>query len=123
MAQALDPIDTVLAELRQDLGNTLTVINIVVALRGNQPQLLPLLRDILGELSQHIEASLPAIPAELTTQQAADFLNISRPHLVRLLTAGKIPHRKVGMHRRVVFEDLIAYKKRLDTAREKALSN
>jgi excisionase family DNA binding protein len=123
MAQALDPIDTVLAELHQDIGNTLCVINIVVALRRNRSQLLPLLRDMLGELSQHIEASLPTLPAELTTQQAADLLNVSRLHLVRLLTEGKIPHRKVGTHRRVVFEDLMVYKKRIDTARATALSN
>ena len=64
MAQALDPIDTLLAELRQDIGNTLTLINIVVELRRNQRQLLQLLRRMLGELSQHIEASLPAIPEE-----------------------------------------------------------
>jgi excisionase family DNA binding protein len=123
MAQALDPIDTVLAELHQDIGNTLCVINIVVALRRNRSQLLPLLRGMLGELSQHIEASLPTLPAELTTQQAADLLNVSRLHLVRLLTEGKIPHRKVGTHRRVVFEDLMVYKKRIDTARATALSN
>jgi excisionase family DNA binding protein len=123
MAQALDPIDTMLAELRHDIGNTLSVINVVVALWRNEPGLLPLLRGMLGELSQHIEASLLTIPAELTTQQAAELLNVPRPHLVRLLTQGKIPHRKVGMHRRVVFEDLMAYKKRLDTARDKALSN
>jgi excisionase family DNA binding protein len=123
MAQALDPIDTMLAELRHDIGNTLSVINVVVALWRNEPGLLPLLRGMLGELSQHIEVSLLTIPAELTTQQAAELLNVPRPHLVRLLTQGKIPHRKVGMHRRVVFEDLMAYKKRLDTARDKALSN
>ena len=64
MAQALDPIDTLLVELRQDLVNTLTLLNIVVELRRNQPQLLQLLRDMLGELRQHIEASLPAIPEE-----------------------------------------------------------
>jgi len=123
MAQVLDPIDTVLAELRHNIGNTLCMIDIVVALRGNRSQLLPLLHDMLGQLSQHIEVSLPTIPAELTTQQAADLLNVSRLHLVRLLTDGKIPHRKVGTHRRVVIEDLMAYKKRIDTARDKALSN
>jgi excisionase family DNA binding protein len=123
MAQALDPIDTVLAELRHDIGNTLCVINIVLALQRNRSQLLPLLHDMLGQLSQHIEVSLPTIPAELTTQQAADLLNVSRLHLVRLLTERKIPHRKVGTHRRVVIEDLMAYKKRIDTARDKALSN
>jgi hypothetical protein len=64
MAQALDPIDTLLAELIEDISNTLTIINIVVELRRNQPQLLRLLRSMLGELSQHIEASLPAIPEE-----------------------------------------------------------
>jgi excisionase family DNA binding protein len=123
MAQALDPIDTVLAELRHDIGNTLCVINIVLALQRNRSQLLPLLHDMLGQLSQHIEVSLPTIPAELTIQQAAKLLNVSRLHLVRLLTERKIPHRKVGTHRRVVIEDLMAYKKRIDTARDKALSN
>jgi hypothetical protein len=80
MAQALDPIDTVLAELRQDLGNTLTVINIVVALRGNQPQLLQLLRDMLDELSQHIEASLPAIPEEDDVARSITHLDNRRMH-------------------------------------------
>ena len=64
MEQALDPIDTLLVELRQNLVNTLTLLNIVVELRRNQPQLLQLLLDMLGELRQHIEASLLAIPEE-----------------------------------------------------------
>ena len=59
--------------------------------------------------------------AELTTVQAADVLNVSRPFLIKLLDEEKLPHRKIGRHRRILLEDVMNYKAHIDRERERVL--
>lgn len=82
---------------------------------------LRLLDEILSELAMGNAVKVVPIHAELTTQEGADLLNVSRPHLVKLLDENVIPHTRVGRHRRVKFADLMDYKQRRDAESRQAM--
>lgn len=82
---------------------------------------IQMLLTVLSEMSQGNAISLIPRHQELSTQEAASILNVSRPFLVGLLEKGDIPHHKVGSHRRVRLEDVLAYKERVDNQRHDAL--
>lgn len=82
---------------------------------------LELLFFIVQNMSEGRSISLIPSESEVSTQQAADMLNVSRPHLVKLLESGNIPFKKIGSHRRILLQDLIVYEEKLANEREKQL--
>lgn len=82
---------------------------------------LRLLVNILAELAEGNAVKVVPIHAELTTQEAADLINVSRPHLIKLLEAGELPFHKTGKHRRVRFADLMQFKAHRDRASKRAM--
>ena len=83
---------------------------------------LKMLFMVLTEMAEGKAITLMPIHAELTTHEAAKLLNVSRPFLINLLEENKIPYRKVGSRRKILFNDLMEYKKTMYYARKQALS-
>ncbi|PWQ96859.1 excisionase family DNA-binding protein [Leucothrix pacifica] len=101
-----------------------------MTLKGNEGQgddlILPgpvvqLLLNVLSEVSQGNAVNIMPIHAELSTQEAANILNVSRPHLVKLLEQGEIDFHKVGTHRKVLAKNIIEYKERITKQRHEVL--
>jgi excisionase family DNA binding protein len=91
-----------------------------------EPLVLPaaavqLLTGILAEFARGHTMTAYPIPTELTTQEAADLLKVSRPHLIILLDQHEIPYHKVGTHRRIALSDLLKYHRKSQARRDAAL--
>ncbi|TDV55881.1 excisionase family DNA binding protein [Pseudomonas graminis] len=99
-----------------DAGNKAHTVNLPTSA-------LRLLVEILGELALGNSVKVVPVHAELTTQEAADLLNVSRPHLVKLLEEGALPHFKTGRHRKVLFSDLMTLKNKRDEANREAMDD
>lgn len=87
------------------------------------PASLRLIGQLLGLISEGRPFTLMPEKQELTTVEAASFLNVSRPFVIKEIDAGHIPHRMVGSHRRVLLSDLFKYAQEMQTGREAALDD
>ncbi len=113
-AQATGEREQKLTVLRE-AGNTAEVVL--------TPGLSSLLMEVLRHIGRGDAVTLVPVSQMLTTQQAADILNVSRPFLISLLEKEDIPHVLVGRHRRIKAVELFAYKRRRDGERAEALSS
>ena len=85
------------------------------------PAALKLIGQLLGAMSEGRSVTLLPAGQELTTVEAANFLNVSRPFVIKEIEAGRLRHRMVGTHRRIAFEDLITYARSMRQQQDSAL--
>lgn len=83
--------------------------------------LLQAIQRAAGYLAEDLAVSIMSVHRGLTTQQAADLLDVSRPHLIQLLEQGEMPFHMVGTHRRIQLDDLFHYKRKRDEERSEGL--
>jgi len=112
--------------LRGLIGQVKASITEIRIGKGKQPIQLPTMAmesliQIMGAISEGKQVTIVSSEGVLTTQEAAELLGCSRPHLVKLLESGVIPFAKVGRHRRVNYEDIIQYQQQQKALREKLL--
>lgn len=109
--------------------DTVGSVSRIALMDGDEPcetvcvprEALRLFVNLLEHMADGDIVTLFPIHAELTTQQAADLMNVSRPFLVKQIEEGEIPFTKIGKHRRIKFKDLMDYKNRIDSLRHQAL--
>jgi excisionase family DNA binding protein len=101
--------------------------SIQISLKSNERSLhipekaMKLLIAILSNMADGKDTAVLSAETYLSTQEAADYMKMSRPHIVQILEAGDIPYIKVGSHRRVKFSDLVAFDKKLRREQQKGL--
>jgi len=118
---ALNTIKLLQKSEKKALGNSKKVIKLRLQ-ESEELMEIPvsaflLLKSILNSMAEGKSLTLIPSDSELSTQQAAEILNVSRPHIVKLLEQGIIPHKKVGSHRRVNLNDLVTYKSKYEKLR------
>lgn len=112
-----------LAELGSDKSDKHYIVGSKSGQKAGIPEsVFKLVLGLLQEISKGNAVIVMPMQAELTTIEAADFLNVSRPHLIKLLEAGEIDYRLVGKHRRITFEKLLEYKEGSKRKRLKAIA-
>lgn len=129
MTVSTHPTIEEIAKISSQILDSCSVTNETCELKVNEEQtitipssILPQLRDILNHIAQGNNIKIVPIKQELTTTEAASILNVSRPYLVELLESGKIPFRKVGVRRRILYQDVITYKEKVNAQRRKTLA-
>ena len=119
LVAALDHSHAVQIALVEDGKRDLTAAPVLTL----PPKVLRLFAEVLGSLAQGKAVAVMPKELDISTQEAAMFLNVSRPYFVKLLESGAIPHHKVGTHRRVKLEDVKRYKEQRTARSQKALQD
>jgi len=88
-----------------------------------EPELAKLLAQVMDYLKEGNGVTFVPVSKHLTTQQAADILNVSRPYLIKILEEGQLPFHKIGRHRRILAKHLFEYKRKRDTQRSEAMTD